>query len=70
MAALGHDHVIVNRALGGWVSSAVRVTTASFSLTVPAAGFVVDDAAARREEGPQFAEEIPRRRKPARCATC
>ncbi len=59
MAALGHDHVIVNRALGGWVEYGSAVTAASFSLIVPAAGFVVDDAAARREEGPQFAEEIP-----------
>ena len=59
MAALGHDHVIVNRALGGWVQFGGAATAASFSLTVPAAGFVVDDAAARRDEGLQFAEEIP-----------
>jgi hypothetical protein len=59
MAALGHDHVIVNRALGGWVQFRGAATAASFSLTVPAAGFVVDDAAARRDEGPQFAEETP-----------
>jgi polyisoprenoid-binding protein YceI len=59
MAALGHDHVILNRALGGWVQYGGAATAASFSLTVPAAGFVVDDAAARREEGPQFSEEIP-----------
>lgn len=59
MAALGHDHVIVNRALGGWVQGGGTDTAASFLLTVPAAGFVVDDAAARREEGPQFAEQIP-----------
>jgi polyisoprenoid-binding protein YceI len=59
MAALGHDHVIVNRALGGWVQFGGTATAAALSLTVPAAGFVVDDAAARREEGPQFAEEIP-----------
>jgi hypothetical protein len=58
MAALGHDHVIVNRALGGWVQYGGAATTASFSLTVPDAGFVVDDAAARRDEGPQFAEEV------------
>ena len=58
MAALGHDHVIVNRTLDGWVQFNAAATAASFSLTVPAAGFVVDDAAARRDEGPQFAEEI------------
>jgi polyisoprenoid-binding protein YceI len=59
MAALGHDHVIVNRALGGWLQYAGVAGAASFSLTVPAADFVVDDAQARRDEGAEFAEEIP-----------
>ncbi len=58
MAGLGHDHVIVNRTLGGWVRFGAAAAAASLSLTVPAAGFVVDDAAARRDEGPQFAEQI------------
>jgi hypothetical protein len=30
-----------------------------FSLTMPAAGFVVDDAQSRREEGVDFAAEVP-----------
>ena len=30
-----------------------------FSLSVPVAGFVVDDAVARHEEGPDFAAEVP-----------
>ena len=59
MAMLGHDHVIVNRTLGGWVRYAGTVPEASFALTVPAAGFVVDDDGARREEGADFAEETP-----------
>jgi polyisoprenoid-binding protein YceI len=58
MAALGHDHVIVNRTIGGWVQLGGAAAAASFSLSVPVAGFIVDDAAARRDEGPQFAEEI------------
>ncbi len=57
MAQLGHNHVIVNRSLGGWVRYAGSAATASFSLSIPAAGFVVDDAALRREEGADFAEE-------------
>jgi polyisoprenoid-binding protein YceI len=59
MAMLGHNHVIANRALGGWVRYAGKVAEASFALTVPDAGFVVDDDAMRREEGADFAEETP-----------
>ena len=59
MAMLGHNHVIVNRSLGGWVRYAGTVPEASFALTVPDAGFVVDDDGARREEGADFTEETP-----------
>jgi len=59
MAALGHNHVIVNRALGGWVTYAGEASAASFTLVAPAAGFAVDEAAARREEGADFAQDIP-----------
>jgi polyisoprenoid-binding protein YceI len=58
MAALGHDHVIVNRALEGWVTFSGDLASAAFSLTVPTSGFVVDEDAARRQEGADFAEEI------------
>jgi hypothetical protein len=57
MAQLGHNHVIVNRSLGGWVRYAGSASAAAFSLSIPAAGFVVDEAALRREEGADFAEE-------------
>jgi polyisoprenoid-binding protein YceI len=59
MAALGHNHVIANRSLGGWVRYAGKAADASFALTVPDAGFVVDDDMMRREEGADFAEETP-----------
>lgn len=59
MAMLGHNHVIANHALGGWVRYAGRIAGASFALTVPDAGFVVDDEAMRREEGADFAEPTP-----------
>ena len=52
---LGHNHVIVNRTLGGWVRYAGTVPEASFALTVPDVGFVIDDDGARREEGADFA---------------
>jgi hypothetical protein len=59
MAMLGHNHVIVNRTLGGWVRYAGTVPEASFALTVADAGFVVDDDGARREEGADFTEDTP-----------
>ena len=58
MAALGHDHVIVNRALEGWVSPAGTSAGAGFSLSIPTSGFVVDEAAARAQEGADFSAEV------------
>ncbi len=59
MARLGHNHVILNRAIGGWVDAAARPESASFSLYLPVADFVVDDARARSEEGQDFSAEVP-----------
>jgi len=71
LARLGHNHVLVNRAIRGTVSLAdaaggavnvsgvAAVGTSAFSLSVPIAGFVVDDAQARREAGADFAAEVP-----------
>jgi polyisoprenoid-binding protein YceI len=58
LAQFGHNHVIVNRAVGGWVDAAEPASAASFSLRVPVADFVVDDPDARAEEGPDFSEEV------------
>lgn len=57
-AALGHNHVIVNRSLEGWARYDGTVSGSRFFLTVPAAGFVVDEEAARRQEGAEFSEEV------------
>jgi hypothetical protein len=65
LARFGHNHVIVNRAVRGSVSvadaagAAASASGSAFSLTVPVAGFVVDDVQARREEGSDFAAEVP-----------
>ncbi len=65
LARLGHNHVMVNRAIRGSVNLADAagapdaVGTAAFSLSVPVARFEVDDAQARREEGSDFAAEVP-----------
>ncbi len=58
MALLGHDHVIVNRALAGWVHLGGGSSAASFRLEIPAAAFAVDEPQARSAEGPEFAEQI------------
>jgi hypothetical protein len=58
MASLGHNHVILNRALSGWVTVAGPPSAAAFALTVPAGDFVVDDPAARRAEGADFSEPV------------
>jgi polyisoprenoid-binding protein YceI len=58
MASLGHNHVIVNRMLGGWVMISGAPSTAAFELTVPVADFVVDELDARRAEGADFSEPV------------
>jgi hypothetical protein len=59
LAKFGHNHVMVNRRVHGAVNLADAGGTTVFSLIVPAAGFVVDDAEARSQEGPDFPGEIP-----------
>lgn len=59
MARFGHNHVVINRAVGGWVDAASRPESASLSLYVPVADFIVDDARARSEEGEDFSAEVP-----------
>ena len=59
LARFGHNHVMVNRAISGSVNFGEQASASAFQLDVPAAGFVVDDPQARREEGPDFAGEIP-----------
>ena len=56
LARLGHNHVMVNRAIRGSVTAETGASL--FSLKVPVAGFVVDDGQARREEGGEFEGEI------------
>jgi hypothetical protein len=57
LARLGHNHVVVNRSLQGAVKMAGG--RSGFWLNVPAKSFVVDDAQARREEGADFAADVP-----------
>jgi polyisoprenoid-binding protein YceI len=58
MERLGHNHVIVNRAVDGRVAYAGDLSAASFSLSLPSAAFQVDDAAQRTQEGADFSEDV------------
>jgi hypothetical protein len=58
LAHLGHNHVIINRSLHGVVNLA-EAGGSVFSMEVPVAGFVVDDAQARSQEGADFAAAVP-----------
>jgi hypothetical protein len=59
LAHFGHNHVMVNRSLSGAVDLADTPSSSAFWLDAPAAGFAVDDARARAEEGPDFAADVP-----------
>jgi hypothetical protein len=59
LASLGHNHVMVNRAMSGSVQVAGSLTASSFALSIPVAQFSVDDATARQEEGSEFPGDIP-----------
>ena len=59
LARFGHNHVLVNRAIRGSVNQNPAGGASMFSLIVPVAGFAVDDTQARRDEGPDFAGDIP-----------
>ena len=59
LANLGHNHVMVNRAVTGLVQIGTDVPASSFSLSVRADGFVVDDTQARQEEGGDFPGDVP-----------
>jgi hypothetical protein len=59
LAGLGHNHVLVDRALTGRVQIGADVPTSSFSVSMRADSFLIDDAQARQEEGGDFPGDIP-----------
>jgi hypothetical protein len=59
LANLGHNHVMVNRAVTGHAQIGSDVSTSSFSLSMRADGFLIDDAQSRQEEGDDFPGDIP-----------
>ncbi len=57
LARLGHSHVLLVRGLEGELWLPADPATAGFRLSFPVEALVVDDPAARREEGAEFASE-------------
>ena len=55
-ARFGHNHVLVNRTLSGMLEAQHEP---NLWLVVPASGFVVDDAEARRAAGEDFPPDVP-----------
>jgi hypothetical protein len=59
LSNIGHNHVMVNRAVTGRVQIGAAVSASSFSLHMRADGFVIDDTQSRQEEGGDFPGDIP-----------
>ena len=57
LARLGHSHVLLARGLEGELWLPPDPAAARFRIALPVAALVVDDPAARREEGEEFASE-------------
>jgi hypothetical protein len=54
LAKLGHNHVLINRHLTGWIDMSGQIGSSSFALVIPSQGFNIDESAVRREEGADF----------------
>jgi YceI-like protein len=59
LANLGHNHVMVDRAVTGRVQIGADLSASSFSLRLRGDDFEIDDAQARREEGGDFPGDVP-----------
>jgi hypothetical protein len=59
LAPLGHNHVLVNRAVSGSVQIAAILSASSFSISMPVKSFIVDESQARSEEGSDFPDRVP-----------
>ncbi len=57
LARLGHNHVIAAAGYSGEIAIARDFHASTLRLDIPLAELVVDPAAARRDEGPDFASE-------------
>jgi polyisoprenoid-binding protein YceI len=58
LASLGHNHIILDNKLSGWIRAAKSAGDSSFYLQLSPADFLVDQPAARAQEGADFAEAV------------
>ena len=54
MARLGHNHVISSRSVSGSIWRGAALENSGFSINIPVNALIVDDNAARTEEGEDF----------------
>jgi polyisoprenoid-binding protein YceI len=57
-AQLGHNHVITNHAMSGWIKFTGDAAAATFALSLPVDQFDVDNPGVRTLEGSDFFEEV------------
>jgi polyisoprenoid-binding protein YceI len=58
LSSLGHNHVIEDKALSGWIRAGKDPRTSSFYLQLALKDFVIDLPEARAEEGADFSEAV------------
>ncbi len=58
LSSLGHNHVIEDQALTGWIRAGKDSQTSSFYLQLAVKDFVIDLPEARAEEGADFSEAV------------
>jgi hypothetical protein len=58
LARIGHNHVILCHGLSGWIRAAKTSKDSAFYLQLAPADFLIDQPAARAEEGADFAEQV------------
>ena len=58
LASLGHNHVIEDQAISGWIRAGKSPRTSSFYLQFAVKDFVIDQPQARAEEGADFSEAV------------
>ena len=58
LASIGHNHVILDENLSGWIRAGKTPNATSFYLQLAPADFLIDVPAARAQEGADLAEEV------------
>jgi hypothetical protein len=58
LARVGHNHVLVSRAVRGRLAVTDPVTDSRLSLVLPVSSLEIDPPALRAEEGPDFSSEV------------